>query len=286
MDFDISTKSGKLRKIVLELLREHEAAGEDGLPTSGRFLFYELVQRRVLKKHDDDAAKKGGRRADQDLHEALTYLREKGVVPWDWIEDETRSLDDYTGWSSIKTWGVTSVGYVRLDPWRGRAPLILTESRAVRGALRKLADRYAVRLAPTGGQVAGFLHNKIAPMLNAGDRVLYIGDWDWQGHQIENNALRVLEREVGGDLDWERIALTEEQVDDPQYGLRRLQIKKADRRYKPVRHHPAVETEALKQQVIVQIVRDRLDAELPEPLETVLERERRQREEVERLLAG
>ena len=115
--------------------------------------------------------------------------------------------------------------------------------------------------------------------------MLYIGDWDWQGHQIENNARRVLERLVGGDLDWQRIALTEEQVDDPQYDLRRLQITKADRRYKPVRYHPAVETEALKQQVIVQIVRDILDAELPEPLETVLERERRQREELERLLA-
>jgi hypothetical protein len=154
VDFDTSTKIGNLRKIVLDLLREHEAAGDDGLPTNGRFLFYELVQRGVLKKHDDDG-KAGGRRADQDLHDALTYLREKGIVPWDWIEDETRSLDDYTGWSSIKAWGVTSVKYVRLDPWRGRQPLILTESRAVRGALRKLADRYAVRLAPTGGQVAG-----------------------------------------------------------------------------------------------------------------------------------
>jgi hypothetical protein len=284
MDFDNSTKSGKLRKIAFDLLQEHARAGEDGLPTNARFLFYELVQRGVLKKKPDHAAK-AGRRADQDLHDALTYLREKGFVPWDWIEDETRSLDDYTGWSTIKAWGVASVEYIRLDPWRGSAPMILTESRAVRGALRKLADRYAVRLAPTGGQVAGLLHNKIAPVLEVGDRVLYIGDWDWQGHQIENNTRSVLERLVGGDLDWQRIALTEEQVDDPQYGLRQLQITKADRRYKPVRYHPAVETEALKQQVIVQIVRDILDAELPEPLESVLEREQRQQEELARLLA-
>jgi hypothetical protein len=47
----------------------------------------------------------------------------------------------------------------------------------------------------------------------------------------------------------------------------------------------AVEIEALRQQVIVQIVRDILDAELPEPLQTVLERERRQQEELEHLLA-
>jgi hypothetical protein len=76
--------------------------------------------------------------------------------------------------------------------------------------------------------------------------------------------------------------LTEDQVD--RHDLRRLEIMKPDRRYRPVRYHPAIETEALQQQVIVQIVRDALDAELPEPLDRVLERERRQRRQIERLL--
>ncbi|UPK31878.1 hypothetical protein IVB18_05310 [Bradyrhizobium sp. 186] len=58
---------------MFDLLKEHEAAGEDGLPTNARFLFYELVQRGVLQKHDPD--KKSGRRADSDLHAALTDLR-------------------------------------------------------------------------------------------------------------------------------------------------------------------------------------------------------------------
>ena len=98
----------------------------------------------------------------------------------------------------------------------------------------------------------------------------------------EEGTRRVLERIVGGELDWTRIALTEAQVD--QHDLRRLEIMKPDRRYRPVRYHPAIETEALQQQVIVQIVRDALDAELPEPLEDVLEREARQRGEIERLL--
>ena len=277
--FDTSTKSGKLRQIALDLLREHQAAGDDGLPTSARFLFYELVQRSVLKKHDENS---GGRRADQDLHDALTYLREKDIVPWQWITDETRSLNDYTGWSSLKEWASASVRYVRLDPWRGRAPLILTESRSLAGGLDNLVRKYAARIAATNGQCGGFLHTDIAPLLEPGDRVLYCGDWDWQGQQIEKNTRTVLERLVGGALDWERIALTEQQVD--QYDLRQLQIMKADRRYKPVRYHPAVETEALKQQVIVQIVRDALDRELPQPLERVLEREESQRRHVARLL--
>lgn len=52
------SKQATLRKIVLDLLHEHERAGEDALPTSGRFLFYELVQRAILEKHKP----KGGER--------------------------------------------------------------------------------------------------------------------------------------------------------------------------------------------------------------------------------
>jgi hypothetical protein len=277
-----ATKIGKLRALVLELLLEHEAAGDDGLPTSARFLYYELVQRGHLQKHKPKEAK--GRRSDQDLHDALTDLRESGQVPWHWIEDETRSVDDSTGWSSVTDWATTTVGHVRLDPWRGRAPLILTESRSVAGALRKLVREYAVSIAATTGHVGGFLHTDVAPLLRPGDRCLYIGDFDWQGHQIEANTRRVLERLVGGELDWLRIALTEEQV--RRHRLRRLQIMKPDRRYRPVRYHPAIETEALKQHVIVSIVRRQVDLELPEPLPRVLEREWRQRQQLAVLLRG
>jgi hypothetical protein len=72
-------------------------------------------------------------------------------------------------------------------------------------------------------------------------------------------------------LRWERLALTEEQA-------RSLpRIIKHDRRYKDGHPHEAVETEALSQVRIVQIVRDRLDALLPEPLGRVHERQERER---------
>jgi hypothetical protein len=270
-----SSKSGRLQRICLELLREHEA--DAAIPTSARFLFYELVQRGVLSKEKNG----GGRRPDQDLHEALTRLREVGAIPWEWLTDETRSLDDYTGWSSIRDWATATVRHVRLDPWAGQAPLVLTESRSLSGVLRNLATEYAIKLSATNGQVGGFLRTDVAPRLSAGDRVLYIGDFDWQGGQIEANTRDVLERLVG-DLDWKRIALTEEQVE--RYDLARLQIMKPDRRYNPVRYHPAIETEALKQHVIVGIIRDSLDALLPEPLADVLERERVERDQLASVL--
>ena len=76
------------------LLQEHERDGT--LPTNARFLFYELVQRGQISKE-----RTGARRSDQDLHDALTDIREDGRMPWDWIVDETRSLEDYTGYPTI-----------------------------------------------------------------------------------------------------------------------------------------------------------------------------------------
>jgi hypothetical protein len=61
-------------------------------------------------------------------------------------------------------------------------------------------------------------------------------------------------------------------------------IVKHDHRYKDGRPHEAVETEALRQTVLIEFLRDRLDELLPEPLSHVLEREQRQRKRLAALL--
>ena len=61
----------------LEMLKGREDE-PDGLPTSVRFIYYELVQRGVVEKKKPDA---GGRRPDQDVQEAITRLRAIGLVP-------------------------------------------------------------------------------------------------------------------------------------------------------------------------------------------------------------
>ena len=194
--------------------------------------------------------------------------------------DETRSLDDYTGYPSIKQGVHAQLPYIALDPWRGCAPMVLTESRSLAGVLRDLVSDYRARIAATNGQCGGFLRTNIAPRLEPGDRVIYLGDLDLAGNQIESNTRRVLEREIGGELRWERLALTQEQVREHNLPV----IVKHDRRYKDGRPHEAVETEALRQTVLVNILRRRLDELLPEPLSRVQEREQRQRRRVVALL--
>jgi hypothetical protein len=247
-DFAPTTKIGKLRAVLLDLLREHEA--DRALPTSARFLYYELVQRKQLSKE-----KTGARRPDQDLHDALTDIRESGQVPWDWIVDETRSLDAYTGYASVHDGVLERLPYIRLNCWRGRAPMILTESRSLAGVLREIVREYGCLIASTNGQCGGFLRTDIAPRLQPGDTVLYLGDLDLSGDQIEANTRRVLEQAVGGPLQWERLALTREQVREHDLPT----ITKRDRRYTDGRPHEAVETEALRQTVLTAILRDRLD---------------------------
>jgi hypothetical protein len=83
------------------------------------------------------------------------------------------------------------------------------------------------------------------PLLNPGDVVDYLGDFDLAGDQIEKNTRRVLELVIGGKLQWDRLALTEKQVE--KYKVPR--IIKGDGRYKDGRPHEAVETEAISQRI-------------------------------------
>jgi hypothetical protein len=267
MGDDVVSKIGDLRTALMQLLSEHRR--DDALPTSARFLFYELVVRAIISKEK----KSKGRRPDQDMSDALTDLREAGDVPWHWIVDETRSLDDFTGYPTILAGVLEKLEYVRVDPWKGNAPLILCESRSLAGVLQNLCIQYGARIAATNGQCGGFLHTRIAPILLPGVRVLYLGDFDLAGNHIEQNTRNVLERIVG-ELLWKRLALTQEQV--IAYDLPK--IVKIDKRYNDGRgRHEAVETEALSQRVIVEIVRTRLEELLPEPLDRIQVREARQR---------
>jgi hypothetical protein len=270
-----ASKIGALRDLLENLLLEHERDGM--LPTNARFLWYELIQRGQQSKE-----RTGARRPDQNLHDALTDIREDGRIPWDWIVDETRSIEDYTGYPTIKQGVLAQLPYIKLDPWRGGAPLILTESRSLAGVLRPIVSECCARIASTNGQCGGFLRTEVAPLLRPGDHVIYLGDLDLSGGQIEENTRRVLEREIGGPLRWERLALTEQQVIAHSLPV----IIKHDRRYKDGRPHEAVETEAIGQSVLIDILRTRLNELLPEPLARVLEREARQRKRLGRLLRG
>ncbi len=264
-----NSKAGRLQRAALTIIREHEDDG--ALPTSIRFVFYELEQRSIVSK-----TATGKRLPSQDVSDALLHLREVGIVPWEWIVDETRAAHDWAFAATVVGYLADRLEEARIDCWRGQpAPLILCESRSLAGVLRQLAWEHLCPLAATNGQAGGFLVTEVVPLLRDNSRpVLYLGDWDWSGGQIETATQRTLTKHAGRTLSWERVALTADQVAArPELPV----IVKRDKRYTDGHPHEAVETEALKQTVIVGLVRDRLDELLPEPLEGVRVRERHER---------
>jgi hypothetical protein len=195
MPRSIKDRTKRIRDALYAQLLKHET--DDTLPTTHRFLFYELIALSIIDKHRDSG------RADSETDRQLTILRERGDIPWDWIADETRSLEHFTGFPSVGAGLLTFLTVTKLDPWRPQGPpLILTESRSLAGALRDLAREYRVLLAATNGQCGGFLHTEVGPALVPRQRVLYLGDYDLAGNDIEYNTRKVLERIVGGELAW------------------------------------------------------------------------------------
>jgi hypothetical protein len=282
------SKKGRLQRACLELLREHEH--DDALPTNGRFLFYELEQQGVIPKwYLNERGSKRARQPAQDLSDALMVLRRRGLVPWDWIIDETRDVSEWRYAESVYKYTVEEAQHARIDCWDGALPpLIICEARSTSGVLERLAAEYLCPIAATSGQCGGFLVNEIAPLLADNDRrVLYVGDHELRGpaEQIEANTRRYLEEHANRVFaaDWEKIALTEVQVRaNPR--LRQKVITKIDRRYKPPREYEAVECEALKQKILLNIIRKKLDAMLPEPLDDVRIREQAQRRKLAAML--
>jgi hypothetical protein len=241
---------------------------------STRFLYYEL------KQIGFPLANHAKRRSDQDVIDAVMHLRVVGIVPWDWINDETRSVSAWSYAGTIKDGVLDNLPYRRLDLWNGaNPPLILTESRGVAAVLRSITTRYLCPIAATNGQVGGFLRTDIVPLIEGWQNILYFGDWNPAGSSIEANTRRVLEDAVG-DLDWERMAVTPEQAEErglpPKPGT--------DNRYRDGNPHVSYECEALGQSVLKDMLTERLDELLPEPIEDVLEREEEERQAIRRTL--
>ena len=187
-----NTKAARTRQVVHELLLQHDR--EDGVPTSLRFVFYELEQRGDATKPDPDDRRPNKRRnrgwppGAQDVTDAVTWLREQAVVPWGWIEDEQRSVTDWRyDDDSVADFVLAAVNRARINPWDFEPPLILTESLATAGVLRHaVASHYLCPIAGTKGQAHGFLVTEVAPLLVENDRpVLYLGDLDRPGEDIE-----------------------------------------------------------------------------------------------------
>jgi hypothetical protein len=278
-------KAYRTRQRVHERVLAKRAVGE--IPTSNKFVHYEMVQAGEAVKPDPNDPRPNKRRShgwppgEQDVTDALTWLRANGLVPWSWITDETRRLFTWAYAATVTDYLHDRLEEATISPWGEdqAPPIIICETRATAAVFRDTLGDYLCPMIGTGGQVRGILHTEVAPVVLRLEitRGLYVGDLNRAGGDIEGNTRRVLERETERELDWHRVAITKAQA----AGI--TPIPKKDGR--DGRWQDSWEAESLGQARLTALVRGALDERLPESLERVHEREGAERNAYRRNLA-
>ena len=204
-------------------------------------------------------------------------LRRTGVVPYSWIADASRSGLHVATWADAGQIMRSAAESFRTDPWLRLNDYVEVwcESRSIAGILRGECAKRIVSLYPSSGFTSLTLAYEASRRIKSyvdPDKtihVIYVGDYDPAGllipESVENELATHLEDYV---LDFQRIAITEEQIRD--MNLPTKPRKESDRRRPDVQE--TVEAEAMPAGVMRNLVGSEIDKYLPKK---VLERAER-----------
>lgn len=143
----------------------------------------------------------------------LTWAREHGVIPWEWIVDETRAPEHVDAWEDPAAFIKTVQRSYRRNRWTDQPERIevWSEKGTVRGTLAPVLDGYGVTFRVMHGYgSATAVHDAAADSMQGHKllRVLYVGDWDCSGLHMSGVDLPNRITEYGGRVDIIRLALT------------------------------------------------------------------------------
>ena len=207
---DTSLKKGRGRaKSSLDLIEAMYDAAEAAQPITGRGVGYKLFTRGLIASM--------ARSEMQRVHPLLREAREQGVIPWEWIVDETREFERCSVWDDPKEFAATVSRAYRRDFWTQQPNRVevWSEKGTVRGVLQPILDKYAVGFRVMHGFCGATTIHDVAEDDDGRDLiVLYVGDYDPSGLYMSEHDLPDRLTKYGGDhVTLERIALTREQTD-------------------------------------------------------------------------
>jgi len=147
----------------------------------------------------------------------LVWAREEGLIPWEWIVDETRSAERTSAWTNPDAIIDAAVSGYRRDYWQDqpRRIEVWSEKGTVRGTLAPVLNEYGVTFRVMHGYGSATAINAIAEESQEGVKPLtafYVGDWDPSGLHMSELDLPARIDRYGGAVDIERIALLDEDV--------------------------------------------------------------------------
>jgi hypothetical protein len=149
------------------------------------------------------------------VYRLFKEARERGDIPWEWIVDETRSVERVSTWSNPTAYARCVARSYRRDFW-DQQPVrveVWSEKGTVRGVLQPVLDKYAVGFRVMHGFSSATALHDVAEDDGRELVVLYVGDFDPSGLYMSERDLPERIAGYGGDhITLKRIALTQKQV--------------------------------------------------------------------------
>jgi hypothetical protein len=199
-------------------------------PITGRGVGYKLFTQRLTPSMAKSSM--------QRVYRLLLIARERGLIPWEWIVDETRQIERVQTWSNPAEYAETVANSYRRDFWDQQPHRIQvwSEKGTVRGVLKPVLDRYGVGFLPVHGFSSGTVAHDLAEDDDGRDLiVLYVGDYDPSGMYMSEVDLPArFEKYEGYHVKLKRIALTRDQLQGQLQELPSFPAsdKRKDPRYK------------------------------------------------------
>jgi hypothetical protein len=222
--FETSLKKGRgMARASIDLIEAMRDAAEAAQPITGRGVGYKLFTLGLIPGMDQM----------QKVYRLLKAARELGMIPWEWIVDETRSLERVATWDNPDDYARTVARSYRRDFWNQQPHRVevWSEKGTVRGVLAPVLDKYGVGFRVMHGFASA---TEVHSVAQDGDGrlliILYVGDYDPSGMCMSESDLpKRFKKYDGGHIKLWRIALRREQTE----GLIPFPAtdKKDDRRY-------------------------------------------------------
>src|SRR5262249_36337304 len=147
-------------------------------PASVRAVAYKLFNEKLIKS----MAKSETNR----LSTQLTWAREKGLIPWEWIVDGTRTMERKPSWDRPDQLLQAAPSQFRRDWWEQQSyrVLLASEKSTVAGTVKPVTDGFGVGFLSLHGYSSTTSAHDVAELSVEDDRILiilYIGDHDPSG---------------------------------------------------------------------------------------------------------
>ena len=206
--FSNQIKKGRGRaKASIEMIAAMYDIAKEYEPITGRGVGYQLFNAKLISSMDQMPM----------VYRLLKLAREDGTIPWEWIVDETRTLEKAPSWDDPDDYMHTMVTDYRRDFWQQQPKQVevWSEKGTIRGVLQPVLDEYGVGFRVMHGFGSATVINDVASRRRSKQLiVLYVGDFDPSGMSMSEHDIPKRIKEYGGkNIRIKRIALTRPDCD-------------------------------------------------------------------------